>query len=161
MILVQPISGEVLVRKLSKSLRMGKRGYDAFERNYREIWGFRIEDSSPQLDAAHVKVPTFVIQVRKDSATYAEEDVQAVYDNIPVEDKNSTGSRAQPSASAATNISPSTPSKWWSGTTPTNPWHIARFQAPLWGPDFVSACMLLLGLVLSGQIQSRGSLPCR
>lgn len=87
MILIQPISGDALVRRLSKNLRMGKRGYDAFERNYREIWGFRIEDSSPQLDAAHVKVPTFVTQVRKDAFTYAEEDVQAVYDNIPVEDK--------------------------------------------------------------------------
>ncbi|MEM8638704.1 MAG: alpha/beta hydrolase [Cyanobacteria bacterium P01_G01_bin.54] len=87
MILIQPISGDALVRRLTTNLRMGQRGYAAFEKFYRELWGFRIEDSSPILDAPAVKVPTFVTQVRKDSFTYAEEDVQAVYDAIPVEDK--------------------------------------------------------------------------
>ncbi|TCL08586.1 alpha-beta hydrolase superfamily lysophospholipase [Shimia isoporae] len=87
MILLQPISGDALVRKLVKNMRMGKKAYAAFERHYREIWGFRIEDSSPQKDAANVTMPTFVVQVRNDAFTFAEEDVQAVYDNIPVEDK--------------------------------------------------------------------------
>ncbi len=87
MVLVQPISGDALVRRLAKNLRLGQKGYDAFERHYNEIWGFRIEDSSPIIDAAAVKVPTFVTQVRKDSFTYAEEDVQAVFDAIPLDDK--------------------------------------------------------------------------
>lgn len=87
MILLQPISGDALVRRLSKNMRLGQKGYDAFEKHYREIWGFRIEDSSPQLDAPHVTMPTFVAQVRDDAFTYAEEDVQGVFDAIPVEDK--------------------------------------------------------------------------
>jgi len=87
MMLIQPISGDALVRKLTDNLWMGKRGYEAFQRFYLELWGFRIEDSSPIVDAAAVRVPTLVAQVRKDRFTYAEEDVQAVFDAIPVGDK--------------------------------------------------------------------------
>ena len=83
MMLLQPISGDALVRKLCQTMWMGKSGYAAFEKHYREIWGYRIEDSSPQKDAAFVKIPTFVAQVRKDKFTFAEEDVQAIYDAIP------------------------------------------------------------------------------
>ena len=87
MILIQPISGEALVRKLGKTMRLGKSIEREFARVYKEVYGFRINDASPILDAKSVNVPTFVVQVRKDSMTFAEEDVQAVFDAIPVEDK--------------------------------------------------------------------------
>lgn len=87
MILVQPISGRALVRKIADGMYMGQAGVDSFEKHYREIWGYRIDDASPVQDAVHVKIPTFVIQVRNDKFTYAEEDVQAVYDAIPVMEK--------------------------------------------------------------------------
>ncbi|WP_207655727.1 alpha/beta hydrolase family protein [Vallitalea okinawensis] len=86
MMLVQPISGEALVKTLSKTLRMGKKGPELFEKFYRELWGYRTEDSSPIKDAALVSIPTFVIQVKDDSATYPG-DIQAIYDAIPVKDK--------------------------------------------------------------------------
>lgn len=66
---------------------MGKCGYDVFECNYCEFWGFCIEDSFLQLDVVYVKVLIFVIQVCNDFVIYVEEDVQVVYDNILVEDK--------------------------------------------------------------------------
>ena len=56
MVLLQPISGSALVRKISDGMWMGKRGVEAFERHYREIWGYRIEDSSPIKDAQHCAV---------------------------------------------------------------------------------------------------------
>lgn len=87
MILLQPISGDALVRKLCKNMRLGKRGYQAFETVYRELYGFSITDASPIEDAKFVSIPTFVVQVRKDAFTYAEEDVQAVYDALPVTNK--------------------------------------------------------------------------
>ena len=87
MVLIQPISGDALVRKLCKNMHMGDKGYQAFEKYYREIWGYKISDSSPQKDAPFVNIPTFVTQVRKDKFTYAEEDVQAVYDAIPGSEK--------------------------------------------------------------------------
>jgi len=87
MMLVQPISGDALVRRLCKNMRLGKKGYQTFEDIYRELYGFSIKDSSPIGDAPFVNIPTFVAQVRKDQATYAEEDVQAVYDAIPITDK--------------------------------------------------------------------------
>lgn len=87
MMLLQPISGDALVRRLCKNMRLGKKGYQVFEQYYRELYGFSITDASPIIDAAYVKVPTFVAQVREDSFTFAEEDVQAVYDALPVDDK--------------------------------------------------------------------------
>eukprot|EP00180_Rhodochaete_pulchella_P000924 Plantae.Rhodophyta-Rhodochaete_pulchella.ctg1749.p1 GENE.Plantae.Rhodophyta-Rhodochaete_pulchella.ctg1749~~Plantae.Rhodophyta-Rhodochaete_pulchella.ctg1749.p1 ORF type:complete len:331 (-),score=59.69 Plantae.Rhodophyta-Rhodochaete_pulchella.ctg1749:443-1327(-) len=87
MILLQPISGDALVRKISDGFWFGKAGYDAFEKHYREIWGYRIDDASPIADAVHVTMPTLVAQVRKDKFSYAEEDVQAVYDAIPISEK--------------------------------------------------------------------------
>ena len=87
MILIQPISGDALVRRLGKNMRLGKSIEREFARIYNELYGYRVDDASPVVDAKAVKVPTFVVQVRKDSFTFAEEDVQAVYDAIPVEDK--------------------------------------------------------------------------
>ena len=87
MMMLQPISGDALVRRLCKNMRLGKKGYEVFEEIYRKRYGFSITDASPIIDASHVKVPTFVAQVRADSFTYAEEDVQAVFDAIPVAEK--------------------------------------------------------------------------
>jgi len=86
MMLVQPISGEALIRRLSKNMWLGEKGYKVFEQKYKEIWGYRIEDSSPVIDAQAVKIPTLVTQVKDDSFTYSD-DVQRVFDAIPVEQK--------------------------------------------------------------------------
>ncbi len=86
MILIQPISGEALVATLSKTLRMGNKGPELFEKYYRELWGYRTKDSSPIIDAAHIQMPTLVVQVKDDAATHPG-DVQAVYDAIPAKDK--------------------------------------------------------------------------
>lgn len=86
MMLIQPISGEALIRRLSKNMWLGEKGYKVFEQKYREIWGYRIQDSSPIVDAAAVKVPTLVTQVKDDSFTFSD-DVQQVFDAITVEQK--------------------------------------------------------------------------
>ena len=86
MMLIQPISGEALVRRLTKNMWLGEKGYKVFEQKYREIWGYRIEDSSPIVDAAAVNTPTLVTQVKDDSFTFAD-DVQQVFDAITVEQK--------------------------------------------------------------------------
>lgn len=86
MMLIQPISGEYLVKRLCKTMRLGQKGEKVFEEIYRQQFGFRISDSSPIEDAKHVNIPTFVTQVREDKNTYPE-DVQRVYDAIPVSDK--------------------------------------------------------------------------
>jgi pimeloyl-ACP methyl ester carboxylesterase len=86
MILIQPLSGYTLVRKLCENLGFGKEGIEVFEETYREIAGFSVSDTRPIENAKHVKIPTFVIQVKEDAMTYPE-DVKAIFDSIPVEDK--------------------------------------------------------------------------
>lgn len=87
MVLIQPISGDALVKRLVKNLRIfGKKGYDLFEETYRELLGYSIKDSSPIADAPSCKVPTYLVQVKNDSNTFPT-DVQAVYDNLGTKDK--------------------------------------------------------------------------
>lgn len=86
MMLIQPISGEALVRRLTKNMWLGERGYKVFEQKYREIWGYRIEDSSPIVDAASVNIPTLVTQVKEDSFTFSD-DVQQVFNAITAQHK--------------------------------------------------------------------------
>jgi esterase/lipase len=86
MMLIQPISGEAIVKKLCKTMRLGKKGEQAFEKIYREQFGFRVDDSSPIEDAKSVGIPTFMTQVKADKMTFPE-DVQTIYDAIPVGDK--------------------------------------------------------------------------
>jgi hypothetical protein len=86
LILIQPLSGEALVKKLCENLGLGELGEEMFEEAYREISGFSVSDSSPIKNAKHVRIPTFVLQVKEDTMTYPS-DVQAVYNAIPVKDK--------------------------------------------------------------------------
>ena len=67
-------------------MRLGKKGERAFSETYRELYGFRTNDSSPIEDAKSVLVPTLLVQVKDDSATFPT-DVQAIFDSIPVKDK--------------------------------------------------------------------------
>ncbi|WP_211093253.1 MULTISPECIES: alpha/beta hydrolase family protein [Flammeovirga] len=86
MMLIQPISGEALVKKLCKTMYLGAKGEKVFEEVYRQKFGFRTEDSSPILDAKAVKVPTFMTQVKNDKATFPE-DVQSIFNALPIEEK--------------------------------------------------------------------------
>lgn len=86
MMLVQPISGQALVKRLCKNMHLGEKGERIFEQKYREIWGYSIADSSPIDDAPFVTMPTYVSQVKADKMTCSS-DVQAIYDAIPVKDK--------------------------------------------------------------------------
>ncbi|NEP82491.1 MAG: alpha/beta hydrolase [Okeania sp. SIO3B3] len=86
MVLIQPISGEALVKRLCKNMRLGKRGEKVFDETYREVFGFRTEDSSPIVDAAFNKLPTLLVQVKDDTATFPS-DIQAIYDAFPVTEK--------------------------------------------------------------------------
>ena len=86
MMLLQPLSNDIVAQKISNMLRMRKSGPELYDKHYRQIWGFRVEDVSPRADAANVSMPTYVVQVRDDTFT-TPDDVQAIYDAIPVDDK--------------------------------------------------------------------------
>lgn len=85
MIAVQPISSRPLVEKLFENLGI-ENGVELFDEAYRKLMDFRVDDTDMTEYAKSIKIPTFVIQVRDDMMTKPS-DVQAIYDNIPVEDK--------------------------------------------------------------------------
>jgi esterase/lipase len=86
MILIQPLSGSMLVEKLCENMEFGKEGEKLFDEVFREIAGRRVADNSPIDNAKYVKIPTFILQVKEDTMTKPS-DVQAIYDAVPVEDK--------------------------------------------------------------------------
>jgi esterase/lipase len=61
-------------------------GYERFDRALSERTGFHLHEQSPLEYAKSIHIPTLVAQVHDDSMTRPE-DVQAIYDAIPVEEK--------------------------------------------------------------------------
>jgi esterase/lipase len=61
-------------------------GYQRFDKALHERTGFHLAEQSPLEYAKSIHVPTLVAQVHHDSMTRPE-DVQSIYDAIPVEKK--------------------------------------------------------------------------
>ncbi|NYJ08058.1 alpha/beta hydrolase family protein [Petropleomorpha daqingensis] len=86
MVMLQPVSGRYIVEEFVKGVGM-EDGYEKFDKAVHERTGFHLEEQSPLLHVAAVTVPTLVAQVRDDTMTRPQ-DVQDIYDAIPVEDKH-------------------------------------------------------------------------
>lgn len=86
MLALQPISMGSLVRKATDQI-----GDQSFSKlladKIHELNGIRMSDVDMVPFARSVRLPTMVAQVRKDNLSYAEENVQEIFDNIPVQDK--------------------------------------------------------------------------
>ncbi|GAF44324.1 hypothetical protein RW1_012_01430 [Rhodococcus wratislaviensis NBRC 100605] len=61
-------------------------GYEKFDKAVHERTGFHLAEQSPLEHVEAVTVPTLVAQVHDDVMTRPE-DVQSIYDRLPVEDK--------------------------------------------------------------------------
>jgi len=48
----------------------------------RELTGFRLDEETPLPYAKHVKVPTLMAQIRRDSLIHGERDGQAIFDAL-------------------------------------------------------------------------------
>jgi pimeloyl-ACP methyl ester carboxylesterase len=84
MVAPQPLSPRVTMEQSLAAAGIPARFIDDLEQQIRLHNGFRLDDMSPVGPARSVNVPTLLYQVRDDVLTRPE-DVQAVYDNIPVE----------------------------------------------------------------------------
>ena len=82
----QPLSaGVALARAMDRLGIPADRMADLYEQVFRRT-SFHVDELSPVPWARHVNVPTLLYQVRDDVYTDPS-DVQAIYDNIPLEDK--------------------------------------------------------------------------
>jgi pimeloyl-ACP methyl ester carboxylesterase len=80
----QPLSPRVTMEQSLAAAGIPARYIDELEQRIRVHTGFWLDDMSPVEPARHVNVPTLLYQVHDDVLTRTD-DVQAVYDNIPVE----------------------------------------------------------------------------
>jgi hypothetical protein len=94
-------------------------GYEKFDKAVHERTGFHLSEQSPLDHVKAVTVPTLVAQVHDDTMTRPE-DVQEIYDAIPVAEKACIGSKALTAASTGTTSSASTPNFRSSGSTNTS-----------------------------------------
>ena len=85
-VMLQPVSGRYIVEEFVKAVGMAD-GYAKFDRAVQERTGFRLAEQSPLEHVKAVTVPTLVAQVHDDTMTRPQ-DVQDIYDAIPVADKS-------------------------------------------------------------------------
>lgn len=85
MIMLQPVSARPIVEEFVKGLGLPN-GFEQFDTAVHERTGFHLDEQSPVEHVKHVTVPTLVAQVHNDTMTRPE-DVQSIYDALPVEDK--------------------------------------------------------------------------
>lgn len=86
MVMLQPVSGRYIVEEFVKGLGIDD-GYDKFDKAVHERTGFRLSEQSPLEYVTAVSVPTLVAQVHDDTMTRPQ-DVQDIYDAIPVTEKS-------------------------------------------------------------------------
>ncbi len=88
LILVQPLKGLTTIQKQCGNFGIPvEEGVEAFEPIYKEITGLSIEDHDITKKIKHINLPTLYLQVRNDMNSN-EADVQWMYDNTNVEDKD-------------------------------------------------------------------------
>ncbi|KAM5351155.1 hypothetical protein ACJ41O_003878 [Fusarium nematophilum] len=86
MLAPQPLTVRVFFERFIEGLGLSGKYMEDLERRFFLKTSFQVDEIAPAEDAKHVRVPTFLYQVRDDPATRAS-DVQSVYDNIPIEQK--------------------------------------------------------------------------
>jgi pimeloyl-ACP methyl ester carboxylesterase len=85
MVMLQPVSAKYVVEEFVKGVGMAD-GYEKFDKAVHERTGFHLAEQSPLEHVKAVTVPTLVAQVHNDTMTRPE-DVQSIYDALPVDDK--------------------------------------------------------------------------
>jgi uncharacterized protein len=85
LILLQPVSASYIIEEFVKANDIPY-GYERFDKALSERTGFHLAEQSPLEYAKSMRVPTLVAQVHDDAMTRSE-DVQSIYDAIPVEEK--------------------------------------------------------------------------
>ena len=85
MVMLQPVSGNYIVEEFVKGIGM-EDGYAKFDKAVHERTGFHLSEQSPLKHVKAVTVPTLVAQVHDDVMTRPQ-DVQNIFDAIPVEEK--------------------------------------------------------------------------
>ncbi|WP_437292327.1 alpha/beta hydrolase family protein [Sorangium sp. So ce406] len=86
MVSPQPLSGRVALERALERLGIPADRIDDLEERIRLHTSFKLDDFSPVPWAKSVMVPTLLYQVRDDLYTRPD-DVQAIYDNIPIVQK--------------------------------------------------------------------------
>ena len=86
MVMLQPVSGLYIVEEFVKSVGI-EDGYDKFDKAVHERTGFHLSEQSPLKHVKSVTGPTLVAQVHDDTMTRPQ-DVQEIYDAIPVAEKS-------------------------------------------------------------------------
>ncbi|RQS89872.1 S9 family peptidase [Burkholderia seminalis] len=85
LVAVQPISMRAMVERNLEYMGLADQ-FEAIDREVQLITSFRIDQVSPLEYAKHWQAPAFLLQVRDDALTKPG-DVQSIFDNIPVADK--------------------------------------------------------------------------
>jgi pimeloyl-ACP methyl ester carboxylesterase len=83
---VQPVSPGVILERTLELARVPRSHYAGLGPEFKLVTSFTLEEASPVFASKSDVVPTYIYQVRDDVMTRPS-DVQSIFDNIPIEDK--------------------------------------------------------------------------
>lgn len=82
----QPLSVDAMISKTLKSLEIDAKYMEDVDEKIKQVISFGIDEIAILPRMQHVRIPTFIYQVHDDVLT-TPDDVQSIYDAIPVEEK--------------------------------------------------------------------------
>jgi hypothetical protein len=86
--LLQPASGRTFIERGAENIKLDpKKAAKRLDERIHELSGFHLDEMSPTPSAGHVKVPTFLAQLRRDSIVNAEQDTQEIFDALGSQEK--------------------------------------------------------------------------
>ncbi|GAC66859.1 alpha/beta hydrolase family protein [Gordonia soli] len=85
LVMLQPVSARPIVETFVDGLGIAN-GFEKFDRAVQERTGFHLDEQAPARYVGNIDVPTLVAQVHDDAMTRPD-DVQSIFDALPVEEK--------------------------------------------------------------------------
>ena len=80
---LQPASGRTFIERGAENIKLDpKKAADQLDERVHELTGFRLDEMSPIPSAAGVRVPTLLVQLRRDTLVNAEIDSQQIFDAL-------------------------------------------------------------------------------
>jgi uncharacterized protein len=86
MLLIQPLSARPFLTRILEMNNVPLSHLGDLEQRVYDITGFRFDELTAVPSAGHVQTPSLLVQVHDDAHTFPY-DVQSMYDNIPIDDK--------------------------------------------------------------------------
>jgi hypothetical protein len=88
LVLLNVVSGKTFIERGAENLHLDPvKAVERLDERSRELTGFRLDELTPRPYGGGVKVPTLMVQLRRDFLIHGEKDGQEIFDSLGAEQK--------------------------------------------------------------------------